>query len=152
MITNSQNLTKSDFYNTEWFANNDENNFYKSDTVSLIRITNFNTQNDKWNEVYIKLDYNNQQDIIDLDFNKNGVLKTKVLDVSTWNDVFIKSRKHWRFDEKGQYLKLYSARKLYAKFRIINKLSDSIQRNYESFEKKIESNLNIVILRLKRIE
>ena len=51
----AQNLTKSDFKKTEWFVNNENQNFYESDYVTLIRILKFNNENDNLNEPYIKL-------------------------------------------------------------------------------------------------
>ena len=148
----SQNLTKSDFKKTEWFANNENRNFYESDTITLIRILTFNNENDKLNETYIKLQQNENRDITELNFKNSGKLIVEDLNVENWVNSKLVGKWKYKFDSKNQVLNLYFNRKLNSSFRIESKKNDSIIWKFEHNNKRTESKLNLLILNLIRLK
>ncbi|PKQ64177.1 hypothetical protein BZG02_04955 [Labilibaculum filiforme] len=62
-----------DLKDTNWFVNNKNESFYKSDTISFIRIEKYNTYRDEINSQYIKIDYNAGNDISLIELQKNQI-------------------------------------------------------------------------------
>ena len=150
--SNAQKLAKSDFKATSWFANNENQSFYSSDSLSLIRILNFNTENDRLNELNIKLQQNKHRDITELTFEKSGRLNVQDLLVKSWTNSKLNGKWSWSFNSDDQILSLYFRRKLHSSFKITSKENDSIVWNFEYNQRKTESKLNLLILNLVRIK
>ena len=148
----AQDLTKSDFKKTDWFANNENQNFYESDTVTLIRILKFNNENDKLNETYIKLQRNENRDITELNFRSGGKLIVEDLNVENWTNSKLDGKWKWKFDSKNQILNLFFNQKLHSSFRIESKEKDSIVWKFEHEKKRTESKLDLSVLKLIRLE
>ena len=117
----AQDLTKSDFKKTEWFADNENRNFYVSDTIELTRILKLKNENEKLNETYIKLERNENGDITELNFKSSGSLLVEDLNVENWDNTKLVGKWKWKFDSKGQILNLYFKRKLRSSFRVESK-------------------------------
>ena len=148
----AQNLKQSDFNKTEWFADNDNRNFYESDTISLIRILKFNNENDKLNELYIILQKNNNLDITQLEFKLSGRLKIQDLYVESWIETLINDEWEWKFNSKNQILELYKKGEIHSSFRIDSKKKDSIIWKFEHNKIKTESKLDLLVLNLIRLK
>jgi len=148
----AQDLTNSDFNKTNWFANNDNRNFYESDTISLIRILKFNNENDKLNELNIKLQKNNNRDLTLMEFKSSSRLNIQDLFVESWTETLINDEWKWKFDSKNQILELYQKGELHSSFRIDSKQNDNIIWEFEHNEIKTESKLDLLILNLIRIK
>ena len=146
----AQDLVKSDFNKTEWFADNENGNFYVSDTISLIQILKFNNENDKLNEIYIKLQKNSNRDITQLEFKNSGRLNIQDLYVESWTETLINDKWKWKFEPKNQTLELHLKGKVHSSFRIESKKNDSIIWEFEHNNKKTESKLDLLILNLIR--
>lgn len=145
---NAQSIKKSDLKKTKWFANNE--NFYKSDTISLIQILKFNSENVKTNETYLKLQQNNNENITELNFKSSGNLTVEDLHVKDWTVSKIVGKWKWKFDSKNQILNLHFNRKLRHSFRIDSQKKDSLICKSENNNKN-ESIVNLLILKLIRI-
>lgn len=148
----AQSLKNSDFKKTEWFADNENQNFYTSDTISLTQILQFNSENEKLNATYIKLQQNNNGNITELNFKSSGILTVENLNVENWDVSKIIGKWKWKFDSKNQILNLYYNRKLRHSFRIDSKKNDSLIWKSEYDNKKSESKVDLLILRLTRIK
>jgi outer membrane usher protein FimD/PapC len=148
----AQDLIKSDFKKTEWFADNKNRNFYESDTITITRILKFNNENEKLNETYIKLQRNENGDITRLNFKKSGKLLVEDLNVENWTNTKFVGKWKWKFDSKKQILSLYFKRKLHSAFRIESKKKDNIIWEFEYNNKKTESKLNLLVLNLVRLK
>lgn len=148
----AQNLTNSDFNKTHWFADNDNRNFYESDTISLIRILKFNNENDKLNELYIKLQKNNNRDLTLMEFKNSGRLNIQDLFVESWTETLINDKWEWKLDSKNQILELYQKGEIHSSFRIVSKQNDNIIWKFEHNEIKTESKLDLLILNLIRLK
>ena len=148
----AQDLTKSDFKKTEWFADNENRNFYESDTITLTKILKFNNGNDKLNETYIKLQQNENGDITELNFKKSGKLIVEDLNVENWTNSKLVGKWKWKLDTKNQIINLYFKRKLHSAFRIESKMKDSIIWKFEHNNKRTESKLNLLVLNLIRLK
>lgn len=148
----AQSLTRSDFKKTDWFADNENQNFYQSDTITLTRILKFNSENDKLNETYIKLQQNGNGDITELTFKSSGKLVVEDLNVENWTNSKLVGKWKWRFDSKNQVLNLYLDRKLHSSFRIESKENDSIIWKFEHNDRRTESKLDLLVLNLIRLK
>lgn len=140
----AQELTKSDFKKTEWFANNENRNFYESDSIELIRILRFEFDNKKLNDVYIKIERNQNRDITELNFKRSGKLIVEDLNVENWSVSKLVGNWKWKFDSKKQILNLFFKRKLHSSFRIKSKKKEKIIWN--------ESELELLVLNLIRVK
>jgi len=148
----AQNLTNSDFNKTDWFADNANRNFYESDTISLIRILKFNNENDKLNELYIKLQKNNNQDLTLMEFKNSGRLNIQDLYVESWTETLTNDQWEWKFESKKQILELYQKGEIHSSFRIDSKRKDNIIWKFEHNKIKTESKLELLVLNLIRLK
>ena len=135
--TIAQTLSKTDFKNEVWFVNNENNNFYKSDTIKLLKILKLNNENEKLNKTSIKLDKNKNRDITELHFRKNGKLVIGNLSVKNWDVSKLVGKWKWKFCSEKQTLNLYYNTKLKFSFLFISKNQESISRIYKGMESKI---------------
>ena len=140
---NAQDLTKSEFKKTEWFANNENRNFYESETIKLIRIQKFKFDKEKLNEVYIKIERNENKNITELNFKRSGKLIVEDLNIENWDVTKLVGKWKWKFDSKRQILKLFFNRKLHSAFRIESKNIEKSMWN--------ESELELLVLNLIRL-
>jgi len=140
----AQELTKSDFKKTEWFANNENRNFYESDSVNLIRIMRFKFDNEKLNDVYIKINRNQNRDITELNFKRSGKLIVEDLNVENWSVSKLVGNWKWKFDSKKQILNLFFNRKLHSSFGIDSKKKEKTIWNDSEFELLV---LNLIRLK-----
>jgi hypothetical protein len=148
----AQSLKNSDFKKTEWFADNKNQNFYTSDTISLTQLLQLNSENKKLNETYIKLQQNNNRDITELNFKSNGILTVENFNVENWDVSKIIGKWKWKFNSKNQILNLYFNNKMRHSFRIDSKKNDSLIWKSEQDNKKSESKVDLLILKLIRIK
>ena len=140
----AQELTKSDFKKTEWFANNENRNFYESDSIELIRIMRFEFDNEKLNDVYIKIERNQNRDITELNFKRSGKLIVEDLNVENWSVSKLVGNWKWKFDSKKQILNLFFKRKLHLSFRIESKKKEKTVWN--------ETEMELLVLNLIRLK
>ena len=140
----AQDLTKSDFKKTEWFADNENRNFYKSDSIQLMQILRCKVENVKLNDVYIKIERNQNNDITELNFKRSGKLIVEDLNVENWSVSKLVGNWKWKFDSKKQILNLLFERKIHSSFRIESKNKEKTIWN--------ESELELLVLNLIRLK
>jgi len=145
-------IRKIHFKRTNWFANNENQNFYKSDSISLFRILNLNTENEKLNETYIKLQYIGDKDMTQLNFKRNGKLEVEDLNVENWTNSKLVGKWKWEFDSNTQIINLFFKRKLHSSFKIVSRERDNTVWKFEHRKKQTESKIDLLILELVRIK
>ena len=87
-----------------------------------------------------------------MNFKSSGILTVENLNVENWDVSKIIGKWKWKFDSKNQILNLYYNRKLRHSFRIDSKKNDSLIWKSEYDNKKSESKVDLLILRLIRIK
>ena len=144
----AQSLTKSDFKKTEWFANNEQSNFYKADTISLLRILESPREDEDLNKTFVRLQINKQKDIKELKFKGSGRLKLENLNVENWTVTEFESKCKWKFDPDNQILNIYIGKDLFYSFKVVSREIDKIILDENNKGKEIS--LDLVTLTLVR--
>jgi len=147
---NSQQINKKDFNDTDWFVNNENDNFYKSDTITMVKIIKYNTYQDELNSLYIKLKYNNHKDLTQITLKKNGLAEIVNLHVQSWTDSRFNFKWEWKFSPKKNDFSLYNKHELYSKFRIFSIEKDTIISDYGYSGNGTKSKLDLLVLKMKR--
>jgi len=102
----SQIFSKNDFTNTEWFTNNYDSLFFKSDTVTLIKYSNLNSNNLGFNEhSESEQKFLNHGYYIHLQFCKNGQMNFWVISYEKCSKSIIGERT-WSFNKKNNALEI----------------------------------------------
>lgn len=149
----AQVIEKGDLTNFSWFTDYSNKSFYKSDTLSIIRITNQFPQNQELNRQYIELDYNNDSNITRLNFKKNNVLDIIDVDVKSWTETKTKKQWKWKFDLKQQLISFYFDGKLHSTFVIKEKMNDTLIWKYTNGDNSSgDETYNLLIYKLVRVK
>jgi hypothetical protein len=148
----AQLVTESDFKGTNWFSVNQNNHFYDADTISIIRIEKFNSYIDSINEQNIKLKYVGYKDLTYLNFIKSGRLYITNLHVNSWTDSWREGKWRWKFSDPDQKLTLYFNKKIDSKFKVLSQDNDTTTWKFEDNGNKTDYKLNLLIIRLIRIQ
>lgn len=146
----AQKIENINLINTKWFVNNKNENFYKSDTISLIRIEKFNTYKDKINSQYIMIDYNNGNDISLINLKKKGEVDIVNVFVESWSESRFTDKWTWKYDKHKNEMSFYLKRKLHSVFETYSINRDSIISEYGYSGDGTKSKLNLIILNMKR--
>ena len=150
---NAQLIKKSDLEGFRWFTDNSIKSFYKSDTVSLIRITDTLTDFLLWNKQYRELDYNNNNNITQIEFKKKKELDISDTDVESWTEKRLVGKWKWEFNVKTQTISFYFKQKLFSSFIIKEKSTDMLVWKYDDFRKKPqEAIFHLLIFKMVRIK
>ena len=148
----AQGISKKELNNTKWYVNNENESFYKSDTISLMRIEKFNTYQDEINSDLIMLNYNDQKDVSVIDLNAKGKAEIVNIFVDSWTESKFNDKWTWNFDKRKNEIEFYLKKKLYSKFEIYSIANDSITSEYGYSGDGTKSKLNLIILNMKRIK
>jgi hypothetical protein len=124
---NAQDITKLYLSKTEWFAKNDNKSFFKNDTIRLMRVSNFESENLELNRKYISLHKNQSNDFIELSFKKNNKLNVKNFNVEKWITSNVKGNWSYKFDSESQILIFYHNNELHSNFKLISDKSESMK-------------------------
>ena len=127
----AQVIQQNELVRFNWFTDNSNKSFYKSDTISLIRITNYPTDSLELNRQYKELDYNEDKNITRLNFRKNNDLNIIDVDVKNWTESNRKGKWTWKFDQSKQLISFYFKGKLHSVFSVKEKVND--KRNIYNF-------------------
>jgi hypothetical protein len=147
----AQNLTKLDFSKTEWFTNNDNGEFFTADKISLMKISELNTENGELNRKYINLHRNQRNNFIEFSFKNNNKLAVKNLNIEQWSTSKIKGNWRYEFDSKNQILKFYLDNKLHSSFKFISEINESMKWITEKDNSSKESIVNLKKMNFARL-
>jgi len=144
---NAQSIKNDIFIGNNWFSDNVNDRFYKSDTIEIVQIQKFNSYNDSINERNIIFQYLGYNDITIVRFVKSGKMSIFNLHVESWTNSWRDGKWRWKFDEEQQILQLSFNKKLDTTFKIVSFETDSTTWNMIK-----ESKLTIFKIRLVRIK
>jgi hypothetical protein len=150
--TSAQSILKSQIKGTNWFSVNENESFYNSDTIKLIRIMKFNSYLDSINETNIKLQYVSYKNITDLSFKKHSNLSVTNLYAKSWTNSVRVGKWKWNFNDADQSLVLYFNGKIDSSFRLISSSYDSMTWTFEDKNNPSVFRLNLMILQLVRLK
>lgn len=89
------------FKHTTWASNNQNNSFFKSDTIKLVKLgEKYSTASKKDAARYFK-----NHDFLTIEFSKKHKSTFYLTNVESWTVTEVKGKYSWKFDEKSQVLK-----------------------------------------------
>lgn len=150
-ISYSQNLKKEIFEETNWFTGIDSINVAKKDTITIFKIKNIETKNERLTEYYVAYFYS-KLNLRVIKFQKENDLQVQKLHLLQSGFVFDDSYGKWNFDEKNQILTFNSEGKLNSSYRIIARKDERVNIETEFKTDKIifATDLEtIILMRLK---
>lgn len=145
----AQKIQQYHLINFTWFTDNSSKSFYKSDTISLIRIANQHSNYFKANRRYKELEYNHNKDITELIFKRDGFLSIVDVDVANWTESQLKKKWTWKFDFEKQLVSIFFHGRLHSSFVIKQKIIDKLVTKDNSTESKSEV-YDLLIIKLVR--
>lgn len=149
-FVSAQKSYNIDLKDTNWFVNNKNESFYKSDTISFIRIEKYDTYQDEINSKYIKIDYNEGNDTSLIELQKNGEANIVDLSVERWTNSRFNDKWTWNHEREKNEVSFYLKGELYLKFEIYSIGRDTIISEYGYSGDGTKSKLNLIKLELKR--
>jgi len=98
----AQILSKKDFVNTEWFTDNTDNIFYKTDTISFIKYSNLLASGKGYNMYYESEGFGDSESVL-FQFNRHGNMNLWVIYYHISTKARLKERK-WKIDKESNEL------------------------------------------------
>lgn len=129
----AQNISKAEFENGEWFANNDNEDFYKSDTISLTKILSYETDFKTLSKAHVIFYYNKNRPVETFVFGKKNKLCISQITDSFCGILGTLENWKWSFDNSTQVLKFYSDKNSIMEFKIIE-----ISKGKEEWEFEVD--------------
>jgi len=120
----AQVIQQNELIKFKWFTNNSNKDFYKADTISLIRITNYLPESLEINRQYKELDYNQDKNITRLEFKTHNNVNITDVDVKSWTESNRRGKWTWKFDQRKQLITFYFKGKLHSSFLIKETVND----------------------------
>ena len=133
------------FKKTKWFTNNNDKNFYKSDSITLYKILNKMDEFVKLNNGLIKTEQNENKDFTDLEFKRSGKLKLTDTSIENWTETEHLGKWKWKFNNEKNELSFYLDKKLYSSFNIVSQERDYIIWNDDD-------KVQFYVLKLKKVK
>ncbi|NUY82678.1 hypothetical protein HUK80_17380 [Flavobacterium sp. MAH-1] len=128
-----------------WLSQNENSEFFKSDTVEIISFSPLKSEKDKWNESKFKSELNDNKDFVELSFKSNHRLKFSTINIDTWEVSEFKGNQVWQFNEKKQTINL-KFKALDLNFKIINLKYEIVKSRFSS------ENIKLVKIKLLKIK
>lgn len=125
-------------------------NFYKADTISLVRILELPREDEDLNKTFVRLQKNKQKDITEPKFKGSGRLELENLNVENWTVTEFESKWKWKFDPDNQILNIYIGKNLFYSFKVVSREMDNIILDENNNSKGKEISLDLVTLTLVR--
>ncbi len=144
----SQVFSKNDFANTEWFTNNYDSLFFKSDTVTLIKYSNLISNNLGFNE-YAESEQKllNHGYYIHLQFCKNGIMNFWVISYEKSSKSKFGERT-WSFNKKNNTLEIKRNKIIEFELRPLSKIEIELESQYAKEKNSIKT-MKIVLVKHK---
>ncbi|MFL1013648.1 hypothetical protein [Flavisericum labens] len=133
------------FNKIEWFANNEKQNFYKADSISLYKILNFKEDFVKLSSGLIKSEQNKNKDFTDLNFKRSGKLRITDTNNENWTETEHLGKWKWKYDDKNYILTFFLNNELYSKFKVVSQERDYLKWN-------TDDKVYLYVIKLKRIK
>jgi hypothetical protein len=138
----SQTISKKDFLNSEWFSNNNDSLFFKSDTISLIKCSNLIESGKGYNIYHETYLLKNPESVI-FEFKRYRKLNYWVTYYHQGSISKIGERT-WKFDDKKNELTIYKKANTEWIFKIIG--NNKIE--FKSEEDELETS-ELIMIKMK---
>jgi hypothetical protein len=144
----SQIFSKNDFANTEWFTNNYDSLFFKSDTVALIKYSNLISDNLSFNE-YSESEqkFLNHGYYIHLQFYKNGQMNFWVISYEKSSKSKVGERT-WKFNKEKNALEIKNNKIIEFELTPLSKNEIELESQYAK-EKNTIKTMKIILVKRK---
>lgn len=145
----AQDITKSDFENSEWFTNTNGGKLFKSDTLFLFKTINLLPKKHSEMSSFVKMNYLKTNLISTLEFKKSTVFIDDI-DIE-WCGFNFSDKINWEFDSTTKRLRFSKKANLIAEYKVVSKKNDFSNWDNNSEENNIELNTEILILELSKL-
>jgi hypothetical protein len=125
----TQYINKSEFVNSEWFADNSNQNFYKADTIYLRKMLKYECDDKKLSRAHVILLFNQNEDVEVLNFYKRDKISFSDISMNLCSHLRLIENWKWKFDEKSQTLNFDSDKSSKLSYKVLQK--DSENRTWE---------------------
>jgi hypothetical protein len=132
------------FKNTEWFANNENINFFKADSITIYKILNRKEEFVKLGNNRMKIAQNENKDYTNLEFKRSGKLKITDTNIDNWTETVHLGKWKWKFNDEENLLNFYLDKKLYSSFVVVSQERDYLIWN-------TDDKVQFYVLKLKRV-
>ena len=146
----AQDISQSEFQNSEWFSETNGETLFKTDSLKISKIVNFNSEQNSDLLPFLKLNFLKTKLISTLEFNDND-LRIEEIDTE-WCGFNFSGQFTWKFDNNKQSLSLYREEKLIAEYRINTNKTELTKWNNNSTENFIELKAEIMTLELSKLK
>jgi len=123
---NAQNVSKEELINTEWLADNSNQNFYKSDTIYLRKMLKYECDDKKLSRGHIISSFNQKKDVEVLNFYKRNKISFSDISMNWCSHLRSLENWEWKFDEQTQSLYFVSDENSKLSYRILQKVDEKI--------------------------
>lgn len=144
---NAQKFRKSDFIKTDWFTDNKDSLFFKSDTIRLIQHTNYGPEWDKARYAEYEMMYLNHGNYLNFSFKKNRLFEYW----ETYNNninIFFQAWFTWELNKREQVITVLMDGKVYFKLRPVSKRQIKIKSRY-AVQKELLETTELTVIRIK---
>jgi len=101
-VVYSQTISKKDFVNTEWFADNKNDSFYESDTIKIIKYSNIHDSGNGFN-IYFESEGIGDYESVKFQFNRHNNMHLWKIYYHIGTKSMNKDRK-WKIDKENNEL------------------------------------------------
>jgi len=147
LFVNAQDFTKKDFLNTDWFTENIDSLFFKSDTISLIQ---YNNPSPDWSQFeYTECVFKHFNHFEYLDFGFETFNNFNYREHQNDGGVTLPSKEYsWRFKKKEKTIKIFKNDILFIELKPILKKQIEIKSSY-SHHTDLLATFEIVCVKIK---
>lgn len=138
-FTNASGQTPAFISGTSWFVSNNDNSFFKTDTVRLIKYAT----KDKYED---EASFFGGDDFLTLSLQKNKALRFQTHLVESWTVSEKKGKYQWKFDNQSQELNLYFHKNLFGSFILLSTKPIKVKSKFAG-----EPSVNTIEVTMKRM-
>lgn len=146
----AQNVSKTDFQESEWFTNVNGESLFESDILILSKIITVAPKKYSYLLPFLEIDYLNAKMISTLEFRKNNIYVEEIR--AAFGGFSSSYIMRWKLNSKKQELEFYKDGNVLAKYQIVLQTNDSHEWNNNSKEKPIKLNADILTLKLVKLK
>jgi len=145
----SQEISNSDFENTDWFAGINGEKLFKSDTLIISKLTTLEPKIFSHMWMFVEMDYLKTDLFSTLEFRNSDIFIEEVdKDACGFN---FSDQINWKFDNEKQNLRFYKNGNLIAEYQVISKTTDFTEWSNKADKNPIELSANILKLELRKL-
>ena len=145
----AQDISKSDFQNSDWFVGVNGESLFKTDTLRISKLTTIEPKEYSHMWMFLEMDYLQVESFSTLEFSNSDTFIEEVdKDACRFN---FSDRIKWEFNNETQTLILSKNKNLIAEYKVISKMTDFTKWNNKSNENPIELSASILTLELRKL-